>query len=286
MAERLADIVKQIENIRQLEAVVTAMRGIAASRAQKGRSLLAGIEAYSRVVSHAIGHALSLRPSDMEGPRPAGHDGHALILFCAEQGFAGAFSEQVLDRAAGKPGAEMCFIIGTRGASIAAERGIAPAWTAPMTTHAEGIPRLANQLADALYSYISDGKIVRVDILFPRPTASGGISLDHHSLLPVDFSRFDQPNDNQPPLVTLAPHALLERLTAEYVFAQLCEAAMNSFAAENEARTNAMVAAKSNIETKLAALSQREHQLRQQEVTTEIIELAAGAEASREKRRA
>lgn len=35
MAERLADIVAQIQNVRQLEAVVTAMRGIAASRAQK-----------------------------------------------------------------------------------------------------------------------------------------------------------------------------------------------------------------------------------------------------------
>ena len=47
MAERLADIVTQIQNVRQLAAVVTAMRGIAASRAQKSRSLLAGIEAYS-----------------------------------------------------------------------------------------------------------------------------------------------------------------------------------------------------------------------------------------------
>ena len=35
MAERLADIVTQIQNVRQLAAVVTAMRGIAASRAQK-----------------------------------------------------------------------------------------------------------------------------------------------------------------------------------------------------------------------------------------------------------
>ena len=58
MAERLTDIVSQIQNIRQLEAVVTAVRGIAASRAQKGRSLLTGIEAYTEVISHAIGGAL------------------------------------------------------------------------------------------------------------------------------------------------------------------------------------------------------------------------------------
>lgn len=57
MAERLADIVTQTQNVRQLAAVVTAMRGIAASRAQKSRSLLAGIEAYADVVSRAIGQA-------------------------------------------------------------------------------------------------------------------------------------------------------------------------------------------------------------------------------------
>src|SRR5271167_2294534 len=91
MAERLADIVTQIENVRQLEAVVTAMRGIAASRAQKGRSLLAGIDAYSKVISRAIGQALSLLGPDMVNTPPLRPVKRGLILFCAEQGFAGAF---------------------------------------------------------------------------------------------------------------------------------------------------------------------------------------------------
>ena len=71
MAERLADIVTQIQNVRQLDAVVTAMRGIAASRAQKSRSLLAGIDAYSDVISCAIGQALSLLPFGYGGSAPA-----------------------------------------------------------------------------------------------------------------------------------------------------------------------------------------------------------------------
>jgi hypothetical protein len=37
MAERLPDIVTKIQNVQQLKAVFTAMRGIAASRAQNGR---------------------------------------------------------------------------------------------------------------------------------------------------------------------------------------------------------------------------------------------------------
>jgi F-type H+-transporting ATPase subunit gamma len=106
---------------------------------------------------------------------------------------------------------------------------------------------------------------------------------DRHSLLPIDFGRFARPVETQAPLTTLAPQLLLEGLASEYVYAQLCEAAMHAFEAENEARMRAMASAKTNVETKLAALFQRERHLRQQEITTEIVELAAGAEASQSK---
>ena len=286
MAERLADIVTQIQNVRQLEAVVTAMRGIAASRAQKSRSLLAGIEAYSR--RDFARHRPGIEPAAAGYRRPhlrSGVPERGLILFCAEQGFAGAFSERVLDAAAGDIDGATSLIVGTRGAGVANERGIKPAWSAPMATHVDAIPSFANRLADALYGYVATGAIAKVDILFSRSVSGSGIQIDRHSLLPIDFERFARPVEKQAPLTTLAPQLLLERLAAEYVYAQLCEAAMHAFEAENEARMMAMASAKTNIETKLAALSQRERQLRQQEITTEIVELAAGAEASRSSRR-
>jgi F-type H+-transporting ATPase subunit gamma len=285
MAERLSDIVTQIQNVRQLEAVVTAMRGIAASRAQKARSLLAGVEAYSEVISRAIGQALSLLPADAPLASPHGRAKPGLILFCAEQGFAGAFSERVLDAAA--PGLDQAtvFIVGTRGGTVAQEKGIEPAWAEAMAAHADAIPSFANRLAEALYGYVATGAVTAVDILFPRFVTSSGIHVDRHSLLPIDFERFGRPQQNQAPLISFSPHALLERLAAEYVYAQLCQAAMHAFAAENEARMIAMLAARNNIETKLGALSSRERQLRQEEITTEVVELAAGAEASKAGRR-
>jgi F-type H+-transporting ATPase subunit gamma len=88
-----------------------------------------------------------------------------------------------------------------------------------------------------------------------------------------------------PPSKTLPPQILLERLAAEYVFAQLCQAAMHTFEAEIEARMLAMASAKTNIGSKLSRLSQRERHLRQEEITSEIIELAAGAEALSVERR-
>jgi len=279
MTERLSDVVAKIQNVRQLTAVVTALRGIAASRAQSGRSLLAGIEAYTDVISVAIGESLNLLPPDSKTPIARGAN-RALIFFCAEQGFAGAFSERVFEAAGADLEGATILVAGTRGAFVAAERGIKPDWSAAMMTRVEGIPSFANELAEVLYRYVGQGLIARADIFFSR-SVSGVIRIDRHSLLPIDFGRFVRSARRQDPLITLAPQVLLERLAAEYVYAHLCQAAMHAFVSENEARMTAMVAAKNNTERTLTALLQRERQLRQEEITTEIVELAAGAEALR-----
>jgi F-type H+-transporting ATPase subunit gamma len=279
MAERLADIITQMQNVRQLGAVVTAMRGIAASRAQKGRSLLAGIDAYADVISHAIGQALALLPADATVADTARSAKRGLILFCAEQGFAGAFSERVFEAAGRDLREATALIVGTRGAMLAAERGITASWSAPMVTHVEAVSAFANRLAEALYGHVAGGNVKAVDIVYSRATPARGIAADRHSLLPIDFRRFTRPAASIPPLTTLSPEVLLQRLAAEYVYAQLCQAAMHAFEAENEARMVAMTGAKANVETKLDALAQRERQLRQEEITTEIVELATGAEA-------
>ncbi len=283
MAERLADIIAKMANVRQLEAVVTAMRGIAASRAQQARGLLAGIEAYSDVVAQAMGQALSLLTDADSDPSAAGASRLGFILFCAEQGFAGAFSERVLDAAkqGNKKGIEEAsiFVLGTRGAAIARERGVTCAWSAAMATQSGAVTAVANRTADALYDAVAAGEMTKVDILFPSVVSGSGIEIIRRSLLPLDLTRFRRSSTNLPPLTTLSPDALVERLAAEYVFAQLCDAAMHAFVAENEARMMAMASAKTNIQEKLADLSRRERQLRQEEITTEIIELAAGAQA-------
>lgn len=281
MAERLADVAAQIANVRQLEAVVTAMRGLAASRAQQSRSLLASMEAYSAVVSQAIGTALGLLPAD-EAVRPAlRRTRRGVILFCAEQGFAGAFSERVFDAAARDLDGAVNFLVGTRGAALAAQRGIEIAWSAAMAANVDAIPALAGRIAEALYGRVAAGAVEAVDLVCPRALSGGDIQIDRHSLLPLDHGRFEASNPAILPLTTMPPNMLLERLAEEYVYAQLCEAATHAFEAENEARMLAMTTAKNNIGTKLEALTLRERQLRQEEITAEIVELAAGTEASR-----
>ncbi|HEY3909679.1 MAG TPA: F0F1 ATP synthase subunit gamma [Stellaceae bacterium] len=85
-----------------------------------------------------------------------------------------------------------------------------------------------------------------------------------------------------PPDPAPSPSAyLLSELTTEYLHAQLCNAALHAFAAENEARMQAMASARNQIDRQLSLLQTAQRQVRQEEITAEIIELAAGETASR-----
>ncbi len=279
MTERLADISARIGSVQQLGAVVNAMRGIAAARVQQAGGQLAAVDRYAAVIASAIGRALVLAPAARPGlvHKPARP---ALVLFCAEQGFAGAFSGRVLDSVSSDLGTAELFLVGTRGRAALAERGITAGWTGAMPSHSPGVPKLADHIAQALYSKIAEGRIDQLDAVFSRWQGGQGIRVERRRLFPFDMAAFP-PAAAAAPLLHLAPAALLQDLTADYLHAQLCEAALHAFAAENQARMEAMAAARSQIERQLASLQAKQRQVRQEEITAEIIELAAGETASR-----
>ena len=278
MTERLADISARIDNVRQLDSVVIAMRGIAASRAQQSRNHLAGIEAYSDAITLAIGEALNFVeriPSSQADPPSVGR---ALIVFCAEQGFAGGLSDRMLE-AAGTVAPDTHFIVvGSRGAAIASERGFPVRRTIAMAAQIGGVPGVANLIADTLYARIVTGAITRVDILYPWLDDGYDLHIERSPLFPIELDKFRRPRPALPPLKNLEAEKLIEQLAAEYVYARLCEAAMHAFAAENQARMETMSAASTNIGRTLSELRQRENQVRQEEVTAEIVELAASGQ--------
>jgi F-type H+-transporting ATPase subunit gamma len=280
VTERLSDINARIDGIRQLGSVVNAMRGIAGARAQQARSQLVAVDSYAATIALAIGRTLTLVPAipavaANRSPR------QGLVLFCAEQGFAGAFSERVLDAAGAQISDSELFLVGTRGSAVAAERGVVAGWNSPMPAHALGAPKLADRISEALYARIATGEIDRLDTIFSQWQPGRGIHIERRRLFPLDMSRFSQPRDANAPLMNLSSATLLIELTAEYVHAQLCNTALHAFAAENEARMEAMASARSQIERQLSALQATQRILRQEEITAEIIELAAGVTASR-----
>lgn len=280
MTERLADIGARIDGVHQLGAVVNAMRGIAAARAQQARGQLAAVDSYAATIAAAIGRVLALAPSAPSGgASPSTRS--AIVLFCAEQGFVGAFSARVLDAVRDDIAASDLFLVGTRGAATAAERGLDVGWKSAMPSHSPGIPKLADTIASALYTRMVTGEIGRLDAVYSMWQPGHGTHVERRQLLPLDMTQFARSATASMPLLNLAPTVLLSALTAEYLHAQLCTIALHAFAAENEARMEAMASARTQIERQLFRLQASQKLVRQEEITEEIIELAAGETASR-----
>ncbi|MFP3182434.1 MAG: FoF1 ATP synthase subunit gamma [Paraburkholderia sp.] len=288
MSNKLSDVEARIASVHELESVVSAMRGIAAARSQEARSRIDGIRACAGMIGAAIGDALML---DERGAQPAPADAgpgtHVVIVVCAEQGFVGTFNEHMIEAAEHLPGSDACdyFVIGGRGAVVADAHGLRAGWSAPMVAHADEVAALAGRITEALYERLETGRATRVTVLHAVPQLSAAIDIVQKSLLPFDFTRFAVPARHLAPLVTLAPRRLLAELAEEYVYAQLCEALMLSFAAENEARMRAMIAARTNVHDTLDQLTGDFRRLRQEEITAEIVELSAGSSAAQPARR-
>lgn len=271
MTERLADISARIDGIRQLGAVVNAMKGIAAARAHVARTQVDAVDSYAVAIAEAMSQTVQPRTSNLAAKRGAG----GVLVFCAEQGFAGAFSERVLDSIAKRQEPEMLFLIGTRGLAVAETRGISPYWSAAMPSHTPGIPRLADQITKAIYGAVGDGRIDHLDMVFTRWVA-GRQELICQGLFPLDLSGLPHAV-GQHPLTQLPDADLLDSLGQDYFHALVCKAALHAFAAENEVRMQAMTAAGSQITSELAIFQAKLRQTRQEAITAEIIELGTGA---------
>ena len=292
MSDKLNTVQAHIAGVEGLESVVGAMRGIAAARSREARQRMAGIRACADIVRTAISDALMLeqdQAQDDEDERPSPPAAPIVqaelhIVFCAGQGFVGAFNEHLIDAA--RAGidtvrGDACFMVGERGLAAARRHGLKVIWSTPMASHAGEAPALADRITQALYDQIGAGRFSRVRIVHAMPNASADIAIADELLLPLDFKRFLGSKRRFPPLVTLPVPRLLQKLAVEYIYTQLCEACMLSFAAENDARMHAMVAARANVRATLERLTGEFRRLRQEEITAEIVELAAGGLNSR-----
>lgn len=235
--------------------------------------------AYAATIGDAIGEALTFSPElGLDAPLHRGEGRRLVVLFAAEQGFAGSYSDKVF-QALAPLWDETCelVVIGDRGHYVAEERGLAIAWSAPMISHPSQAPALATRMTDALFRRITREAVTRVTLVHADPGAGGALKIRVKELVPFDYARFRPSEHKAPPRLTLPPERLLAQLVEEHIFAELIEAVMLSFAAENEARMRAMVAAKDNVSESLQEMIGEARRLRQEDITQEITELATSS---------
>jgi F-type H+-transporting ATPase subunit gamma len=286
--QRLADLQNRIRSLGDLRDVVGAMRSLSAVRVQQAQETLLAIRQYASIVESALAEAAPRSPP--ASGLPSGDDPDALtttavVAFGSEHGFVGAFNDHVLDHAIAHLGraGDPLLLVGTRAAMIAAERRRPIAWTCPMASHVGGVDEVALRTAEEIARRAA-GELTRVVLVYTRCSGGATWRLVAETLLPFDVAPYlPRRRDKPPPISNLASKELFDKLVEELVFAQLTHAAMESFASESVARLTAMKSAHDNIEDKLALMTRLEREGRQEEITTELLDVITGAEAMAER---
>lgn len=272
--EQLPRIQARISSLHELRDLVRALRALAASHVQEAQGALNGIRRYAEVVEDAIAEGAELRPRPEEPASPSrSSDASVLIVVCSEHGFVGAFNDRTLDRAAAerKPGQRLA-VLGRRGAALAAERGLDVVQTFPMATHVGGVLGVTRLVAEHMAT------VSTADVVFGSYRRGGSYDVEVRSILPIDPAVIKRSARRNRPLHHLAPAQLLERLASEYLFGEITRVVMESLASENGARLGVMEMADHNIGDKLDTLKRQEHTLRQEAITSELLDVVTGSE--------
>ena len=277
---RLAEIERHVSSIQELQRIVGAMRAIASMRVQEALRALTSVRQYGSALAVAVREALAIAADERIASGEARRGGlRAIVVFTSEHGFVGGFNERLIETAAAKPETgDTLLIVGSRGAALASDRGLAVASTHAMATRLASVPEVVQRVQEGLYPRIARAEIMRAEVVFGCHQRSGATAIERRRLFPLDLSAGGK-RSGPVPLHDLSAAELLERLTAEYLLAQLTEAAIESLAAENAARFAAMESAHDNVDKKLGGLRLDASRARQEEVTTELLDLVIGQQA-------
>lgn len=273
--EALARLQARLSSLQELRDLIRALRALAASHVQEAQGALAGMRRYAEVVEDAIAEGAALLPGG-DGPAapPSPPEAGVMIVVCSEHGFVGAFNDRLLDRAvAERTEGQALVIIGRRGTVLAAEKGLAVDRGFPMATHVGGVPGVTRQVAAYLEA------VPVADIVFAAYRRGANFETELRHILPLDPVLLAGARRRSPPLHHLAPEVLLGRLGSEYLFAEITRAVMESLASENGARLRVMESADTNIGDKLDGMRRTERVLRQEAITSELLDVVTGSEA-------
>ncbi|MEJ1995882.1 MAG: F0F1 ATP synthase subunit gamma [Limibacillus sp.] len=273
--EPLARLQAHIGNLKDLREVIGALRGLAATHVQEGQAALPGIRSYVATVEDAIAEAAALGPaSGREQVDPNGPGKGALLLISSEHGFVGGFNERLLERASDALSPDKAlFVVGTRGATLASERGLEVQQSFEMATRVAGVLAMSRQVATALSGFEA------AEVIFARYRLGGGFDVSQQTILPLDPSLMSGSRLRSPPLHHLDRLLLLRRLAEEYLLAEITRCMVENMTSENGARLRATETADRNIEDRLRQLKTNEQALRQASVTDELLELVTAAES-------
>ncbi len=273
--------IRSVENTRQ---ITRAMQLVAASRMRRAQEAADAARPYAREVLEMMHQLVAAAGDDLLPPllraRPV--ERSAYVVMTTNRGLCGALNSNVIRRTMEeiepvRASAEVSVIvIGRRGRIALAQ--LVPMLAAftdisDRPTSADIVP-IARMVIDG---YLA-GDFDEVQLVYPefvntltqRPTAV--------RLLPVVLPEDTDPRDADV-IFEPDPASVLEALVPRYIETELYQSLLELTASEQSARMVAMRAATENASELIDALGLTYNKLRQAKITSEIIDIASGANA-------
>jgi F-type H+-transporting ATPase subunit gamma len=281
------------------------MEMVAAARLRRAEQRIEALRPYAQAIRELTRQVADAAPAKVEGVRLLERreklNDVAVVLVTGDRGLAGAFNTQIireglrLKRELDGEGANVHYsVVGRRGSSSMRFRGeeLVESYVGftdkPAFTDARRISR-------DLITAFNDGEVDHVDIVYNRFVSPLTQYVRRQRLLPLDqaevfgegVSEVPEPEDSElaeahsRALWVYEPEAeeILEELFEEYVDISVYRALLESAASEHGARMTAMRNAAENANDMIGRLTLEMNRVRQAEITQEILEVVAGAEA-------
>jgi F-type H+-transporting ATPase subunit gamma len=280
------------------------MEMVAAARLRRAEQRIAAMRPYAQAIRkmtrQAAEAAGSLPRIELLEERDR-VESTGILLVTGDRGLAGSVNAQIireglrLGRELGSDDAKVSFsVVGRRGNSTMTFRGENVAHSYVGFTDRPSFMNAREIAADLISAYI-DHELDQVDLVYNRYVSPLTQYVRRQTLLPVQHAEvFGEglPEPEKPADEELAeaharalwlyePEAdqLLPMLFEEYASLSVYRALLESAASEHGARMTAMRNAAENAQEMIGDLTLEMNRVRQAEITQEILEVVAGAEA-------
>ena len=301
------DVKTRIASVKNIHKITRAMEMVAAARLRRAEQRIEALRPYAgairkvtKQVADAAGGSVSRVPvlEPREDVKTAG-----ILLVTGDRGLAGAFNSQIvregirLRHMFEADGTKVVFfVVGRRGASTLRFRD------EELVESFEGFtdrPAFANarEIGSRLTTGYIDRDLDRVELVYNRYVSPLTQYVRRHTLLPLQeaevfgagIAESEETAEGDEQLMAAHQRALwfyepdpeeaLAKLFAEYVDLSVFRALLESTASEHGARMTAMRNAAENANEMIDDLTLEMNRARQAEITQEILEVVAGAEA-------
>lgn len=285
----LKEIRKRISSVKATQKITRAMKMVAGARLNRAQHRITAMRPYAVTTGRVLREVVAAGAEDASSTHPLlarREEKRALyVVITSDRGLCGSFNSSINKQAEGEwkrateAGRDVQLaLIGRKGRDYFRRRN------APIFHVFEGVwdklgPESARSIAkqilepflkgevDALYLVYNEFKSamsqkVVIEPLFPLPVAAEGTTESAPEFI-------FEPNRA----------ALLERLVPMYVEISILRALYESMASELGARMTAMDSATKNASEMISTLTLKYNQARQAAITTELLEIIAGAEA-------